>query len=554
MPRTPTVLLIVLACLTPSPVQAGKPGYVWAKAWHILPETHSDESGYFSLCEGLDGTLYVGTAKYGENAFLVAFDPRTEKQRIVIDTRKLCGLQATGYAAQAKIHTRNFVGPSGKIYCGSKQGYRREGDRSEYPGGYLMVYDPRTSQGENLGMPLAGQGLIDVTADERHGLIYVVTCEDQHWMLYDTATRKYRELGPLLTPYASTLLGADGRASVITKDFELAQYDPADGKITVRPIMLGGQKLTPSNSSAIPTWVLSADGRKAWLVLMNDPTLVEIDLAGKGSSAPAVSHGKIIEGKNPDCRCALSLSPDGRLYAVVRVDNDTGFGSGYLHHLLRYDPRSGKYPDGPAWGEPLLGKKQFHDEYRVSPIPAGQLGREYLAQIHYLLRRFQRTQLAAVRSAADVIATEARQGRPVVVASTGHMSSYYIGRGEDVVWARNIETHDNLAAQMRSFDAGSGHGALILRLGYAGLHKDLTDLMDRKQQRVVLVTAESPRPEFAALPKNLVARIDMGVVFGDACVPVEGYPLRVLPSSGVMQIAAYEAINVEVLARIGARR
>jgi hypothetical protein len=200
MPRVLTALLITLACLTPSPVQAGKPGYVWAKAWHSLPGTHSDESGYFSLCEGLDGTLYVGTAKYGENACPAAFDPRTEKQRIVIDTHKLCGLQATGYAAQAKIHTRNFVGPSGKIYCGSKQDFRREGDRSEYPGGYLMVYDPRTSQAENLGMPLAGQGLIDVTADERRGLIYVVTCEDQHWMLYDTTTRKYRELGPRLTP------------------------------------------------------------------------------------------------------------------------------------------------------------------------------------------------------------------------------------------------------------------------------------------------------------------------------------------------------------------
>jgi len=40
-------------------------------------------------------------------------------------THKLVGLplEPTGYAAQSKIHTRNFVGPSGKIYVGSKQGY-----------------------------------------------------------------------------------------------------------------------------------------------------------------------------------------------------------------------------------------------------------------------------------------------------------------------------------------------------------------------------------------------------------------------------------------------
>jgi hypothetical protein len=48
--------------------EAAKPTYVWARAFHILPETHSDESGYYSLCEGLDGTIYIGTAKYNHNA------------------------------------------------------------------------------------------------------------------------------------------------------------------------------------------------------------------------------------------------------------------------------------------------------------------------------------------------------------------------------------------------------------------------------------------------------------------------------------------------------
>src|SRR5688572_2031377 len=59
--------------------------YVQARAFHILQETHSEQSGYFSLSESLDGTIHVGTAKYNENAFLVEFDPRTGKQRIVLD-------------------------------------------------------------------------------------------------------------------------------------------------------------------------------------------------------------------------------------------------------------------------------------------------------------------------------------------------------------------------------------------------------------------------------------------------------------------------------------
>ena len=46
-------------------------GYVKAKAYHIPPETTTEESGYFSLCEGADGKIYIGTAAYGRNAYLV---------------------------------------------------------------------------------------------------------------------------------------------------------------------------------------------------------------------------------------------------------------------------------------------------------------------------------------------------------------------------------------------------------------------------------------------------------------------------------------------------
>ncbi len=322
------------------------PKYLPGKAYYVLPETHNNQSGYFSLCEGLDGSVYVGTAKYGENAHLVEFDPQRETQRSVIDTNKLCGLNAKGYAAQAKIHTRNFVGPSGTIYVGSKQGYRLdENDTSEYPGGYVMAYDPRTGAAENLGMPFPGQGVADVVADETRRLTYIVTCEDQHWMLGDLRGEKYRELGPLLTPYAMTLLAADGRAYAITKDFQLASYDPASDQVNVRPIELQGATWTRATTSSIPTWVLTPDGKNAYLILMNDPTLLEIELTGTGSTALAKSHGKMIVGKDPDCRCGLDLGADGNVYAVVRINNETGFGTGYLHHLTRFVAATGAIED-----------------------------------------------------------------------------------------------------------------------------------------------------------------------------------------------------------------
>jgi len=344
--KTSSFLLPFLFLLGSVASRANAPfDYVWGTAHHVLPETHSEESGYFSLCEGNDGRIFIGTSKYDHNAYLVEFDPVTEKQRVVVDAHKVCGLTAKGYAAQAKFHTRNYVGPSGIIYAGTKQGYAKKGDESEYPGGYLITYDPRNDTAHNLGMPYEKQGIADVVADESRGLIYVVTCEDQHWMLYEVATKKFTELGPMLTPYATTLMDAEGKAHALTKDFQLATYDPATKKVYRRPIGIGGKTFTRQSRSSIPTWNLDADGRTAWLILMNDAHLLSIDLSSKGKKAMGANHGRMLKGERPDSRSALTIAPDGRIYALISVQNTTGFGKGKLHHLCRYDPKKRRHED-----------------------------------------------------------------------------------------------------------------------------------------------------------------------------------------------------------------
>ena len=83
------LILAALCCdsvFRPSVHAAEPPPYVPATAHYILPETTSEESGYFSLSESLDGMIHVGSAKYGHNSFLVEFDPRTGKQRVVLDS------------------------------------------------------------------------------------------------------------------------------------------------------------------------------------------------------------------------------------------------------------------------------------------------------------------------------------------------------------------------------------------------------------------------------------------------------------------------------------
>ena len=792
--------------------------YVKATAFHVMPETHSDESGYFSLSEGLDGNLHIGTTKYGHNAYLVEFDPRKGQQRIVLDAHRSLGLDTKGYAAQAKLHTRNHVGRSGKVYVGSKQGYATEEDKEkniQYPGGYVLAYDPRTGEVESFGMPMKGQGVIDVVSDELRGNLYVVTCEDQHWMRYDLAARSYHELGPMLTPYATTLVDARGRAHALTRDFELAEFDPATGKVRTRPIVVGGRKWTRANNRSIPTWQIAADGRTAYLILMNDPNLLAIDLASKGPTVKATSHGKMIKGSKPDSRCALTIAPDGTVYTLVRVDNETGFGKGYLHYLLSFQPKgrkmrnhgvlavenpdffdfsrkkkwthgyhtlpdgtltplhahmallaardgtlyatilypftllkieafnpkaprpsagqeyirealaacdrieadmdrltrtgeeiakryregglmgfpyirqtlgveligrsggfmhcgfdrpwkekrtegekrqdvaifgwdsepderdlatvqkakqrgayvigfgSGKMPqlashrktadvwfdtgrpaddrvvrlrdgsrvgkinhlinvlygwtlnaeavgaltregkmptmwkswswkDGRDWSEARFRKKQYED-FRVPPAAPGAIGRAYLERMRYLLRRFERTELRAVEEGARLIAGEHRAGRKTVIASTGHMAMYYIARYDDSAWAVNQEVHAFLESQNKGYREKTPDGALVVRLGETGLNRDLAALFQRKKQKVIVITATNPYPENRAYLDSWPVKVDMGFAFGDACVPLEGLPIRILPTSGAMQVVAYESLNVEVFARLRGR-
>lgn len=377
MRYTPLIAFVLAVSGLALSLRAAEPGmgtpfnYVWATAYHVPSETTTDESGYFSLNEGLDGRIYVGAAAYGRNAYLVEFDPKTKKMRVVIDAHKTLGLPLTptGYAAQAKFHTRNFVGPSGTIYLGTKQGYPTEEDKKNnvtYPGGYLFTYDPKTGSVATHGQPLPigeyamqlgyteGEGIIDTVADEARGLVYVVTCEHQHWFTYDLKSRQYRELDPSvrLSHYGTTLIDHLGRANAVSADGQLVRYDPATDKVTRQTMVVRSgtthDRYTKEYMQGPLTWIITPDGKTAYLIAMNKPNLYRIDLSGDADPevpVPMTDLGPVIGGVGHDTRSALTLAPDGRVYGLMRIDNTTGFGKGYLHHVFRYDPKKNQMED-----------------------------------------------------------------------------------------------------------------------------------------------------------------------------------------------------------------
>jgi len=132
MPRLPVRNLVLATfglaglCLTPAgraEQDLAKAKWVKSTAYVVPKETATEGEGYFSIIEGLNGRLYIGTHANAVNSWLVEFDPVAEKMKVVTDAHKAIGKDLKGFGAQAKIHTRNNVGASGKIYFGTKQGY-----------------------------------------------------------------------------------------------------------------------------------------------------------------------------------------------------------------------------------------------------------------------------------------------------------------------------------------------------------------------------------------------------------------------------------------------
>src|SRR6059058_3669688 len=103
---------LLVAALPVEPLLAADPPppapkWLLGHAYKIPSVYSNQESGYFSIVAGHNGRLYIGTAKYGVNAYLVEFNPATSAFNMVMDVHKTIKLAGTGFAAQAKIHTRN---------------------------------------------------------------------------------------------------------------------------------------------------------------------------------------------------------------------------------------------------------------------------------------------------------------------------------------------------------------------------------------------------------------------------------------------------------------
>jgi len=328
------MLSLLLASALAAP--AADAPWLLGKAFKIPTEYTNQESGYFALVAGLDGKLYIGAAKYGVNAYLVEFDPKTEKMKLVLDAHKELGIIAKGMAAQAKIHTRNNVGASGKIYVGTKQGYPEKGETpADYPGGYVLVHDPKTGKNEAFGIAKPKHGIISVIPDESRGLAYVSTCSDSrpvdhtHFMVLDLKTKKYTDLGDMEHAYAFIVLDPKGRAYHPKRGGTVVRYDPETKKAETLSVTIDGKPAGKpfTGDHCIQNWETSPDRKTLWCVEMSTNALYKFDLTKDGKTLEGTTVGALLPGgdkpRRTDCR-AMNIGPDGAVWAAVTERQEAG--------------------------------------------------------------------------------------------------------------------------------------------------------------------------------------------------------------------------------------
>jgi sugar lactone lactonase YvrE len=320
--------------------------WLYATAYAVPKETTNEGEGYFSIVPGHNGRLYIGTAKHGVGSYLVEFDPKMKQMKVVVDAQKEIGTSATGFAAQAKIHTRNNVGASGKIYFGTKQGHRGKDEKpTDYPGGYPMVYDPETGTARVYPIPVPHQGIISITPEEARGVAYISTCADTqpdstHFLILDLKTGKYRDLMDCQHMFAFIVVDCRGRAYHPILGGDIACYDPDTDKLMRLKQTIDGKPPTPESRLALPethpiNWDIAPDGKTLYALPMSTNELYSYDLTAAGDTLPGRSLGTLVPGaKTTDCR-AMCVGPTGDVWAAVTVPEA---GVSNLMHLVTYRP------------------------------------------------------------------------------------------------------------------------------------------------------------------------------------------------------------------------
>ncbi len=321
----------------------------------FAPEgTTTDGSGYTALAVGLDGKVYVGSARYGGYGWLLVFDPRTGSlfMEKIVNMKQLSGERLRGINTQGKIHAIIIVGPDGRIWFASKQAHEIFGTRPEYaeelegyPGGHLCYYDPKTGFSRSMGILKKQEGLMAGALDPVRNKLYYRSEPKNIFLSYDIKTGAVKELGHIGANCRYMAIDKAGAVYQPGRGDYLARFDPETGYVEDLAVKLDG----PGFYSA-PYVVRLGPNGKLYGAGISHPWILEYDIANyKKGPFPHVTVRNVAPAAPPGMHVhdihAGVFGKDGKFYYPLVTSADQGKKTPRRdRHLriMRFDPATGK--------------------------------------------------------------------------------------------------------------------------------------------------------------------------------------------------------------------
>lgn len=314
-------------------------------------DTTTEASGYTALEVGKDGQVYVGSARYGDYAYLLRFDPAKKPVWMdkVIGMKELTGERREGINTQGKIHAKILVGADGKVWFASKQAHEVFDTRPEYeddggyPGGHLCWYDPKTGFSRSAGILMPREGLMAGASDDARGKLYYRSEPRNHFLVYDLKTGTVRDRGNVGALGRYMAMDAQGRVYMNGRGQTLSRYDPETDYVEELTVEVQGE-----GEYVAPYVLLSGPNGKLYGIGTQHPWVMEFDIAkASGGDFPKVTVRNVAPTA-PQGMPTLDIhsavfGKDGRLYypLVTSFADPKKRGERFLV-LMRFDPQKGR--------------------------------------------------------------------------------------------------------------------------------------------------------------------------------------------------------------------
>ena len=178
-----------------------------------------------------DGIMYMAPTWEvpGKNTRLVAHDPATKTFKICFKAEDLT-LPDPKHQPHSKLHTSiNFL-PDGSIIATTHTTAGGEDHPrwmplahldhawENFPGSYILHYDPRTGKTENWGQPVRNESIYGSCYDPKYNALYMIGFMRGHVYRYSLDDKTVKDLGKAAEIFNYRLhLGPDGHIYAMTK-------------------------------------------------------------------------------------------------------------------------------------------------------------------------------------------------------------------------------------------------------------------------------------------------------------------------------------------------